>query len=634
MTVAGYGPIVVDLAGMELPDVATVLADHENEIGSVVGSAVPQVVNGQLYFDATCADTEAAARVLAILESGVELQASIGCEPLEQRPIRGGESVKVNGQTIESESGYTLIPKSRLREITITPIGADASTSVSLAAKLAATKGRKTMNYKAALKQIQAGYTDEEIDAMSEEECKAALRKCMKAEAPEEKKSEPASAKAVVDLLGNCGKPIMVRAFDERWTEDRCRHEAVEHLRASRPGPGVGSSGGGGRWGYDAHREAAGVVTDHIAAGILIRAGYESAAEKSYGARTMEEARAGGFHKMTLSDAMLAAARSRGADVSGGIEGLMIKADASTIVINDLLSNVQNKILEIAWQQSPPTWTSWCAPRASKDFKPSKSLRPVFEGKMSPLGNAGEIEHGSISDNLISWQVLPYAKMLSIPMPMIVNDDVGGLAEMPMGLSMMAQRTLSDLIYAALMADTTVMPTNDSNGNYQSSGSSALSSTSLGTAIKKLRLQTAPNGSPLNLQPATLVVPPALEQTARAILNSTFVFRDVSSADKLPAGNPLASIANLEVEPRLELGCTSPVVGSTLQTGSATRWYLFANAAALPAIVGSWNGSLIPTITTAGPEYAFNTWAVSMRAIAAWGFALGDFRACQKSAGA
>ncbi len=628
MRVSGWGEICIDLAGMEIPGSVTVLADHANELGSVIGSATAKVNRGQLLFEATCADSEAAGDVIRLLESGVQLQASVGVESLEDEFIRSGESITVNGQTITSENGFTLISKSRLREISITAIGADPSTSTTLAAR-AATKGR-TMNVKAMLKAAGV-YSDEEIDAMSDEECRAALKKCMKAGADEpdadDKDKKPASASAMVQLLGNTSQAIMAKAVDERWSEDRCRSEALNFIRASRPGAGVGVPGGSNG------RSHNGVDTDHFAAGILIRAGYEGAAEKAFGARVMEQARAGGFHKLSLADSLLAAARSRGIDVSGGIEGLMIKADASSMIVNDLLSNVQNKLLEIQWQQSPPTWTSWCAERASKDFKPSKSLRPVFGGTMSPLGPSGEIQHGTITDNLISWQAVPFAKMLSIPMPLIIDDDIGGLSEAGMGLAMMAQRSLSDLVYAALMADTTVMPTDDSHGNYQSSASSALSATSLALAISKMRLQVAPNGSPLNLQPSVLVCPPSLEQTARALLHDGFLFRD-QSADKQPSANPLAAICKLEIEPRLQLGCTSPIGGSTPQTGSSTRWYLFASPAALPAIIGGLGGSLIPMITTASPDFQFNSWSLSMRAIAGWGFSLGDYRASQKSAGA
>lgn len=629
MRVSGYGAVVLDLSTMEIPASVPVLADHDSSIGGVVGSATAKVVNGQLLFDASCADTEAAAEVLAILEGGVPLQASVGCDIGDKEYIRPGASIKANGRMVESEDGFTYWTGTRLREITICPLGADSNTSTSIAAKLAATKGRSMIK---AMLLASGKYTAEEIDQMDEAQAKAALKAFMGMDEPDKK--EPAKASTVVELLGSYGKEILAKAIDEQWTEDRCRSEAVEHLRASRPGPGVGapSRRAPAGYGYDFNSPD---NTDHISAGILIRAGYEKAAEKAYGPRTMEEARAGNFHKMSLSESLLAAARARGVDVSGGIESLMIRADgASSMAINDLLSNTQNKLLEIQWQQSPPTWTSWCASRGSKDFKPNKSLRPVFEGTMSPLNPSGEIQHANISDDLISWQLSAFAKMLTIPMPMIINDDVQGLMEAPMGLSMMAQRSLSDLIYAALMADTTIFPTNDSNGNYQSSGSSVLSVTSLGTAIKKLRLQTAPNGSPLNLQPKTLVVPPSLEQVARALLNSTFVFRDVSSTDLLPAGNTLQSICNLEVEPRLELGCTSPIAGSTFQTGSATRWFLFADQAALPAIVGGLGGTLIPQIQTASQDWNFNTWGVSMRAIASWGFTLGDYRASQKSAGA
>lgn len=251
---------------------------------------------------------------------------------------------------------------------------------------------------------------------------------------------------------------------------------------------------------------------------------------------------------------------------------------------------------------------------------------------LNQLAPGGEITHANIQDSAIAWQVFTFAKMLTVPRTLIINDDLSGFSEIPQAFAQMSERACSDLVYATLISNPSSF-FSVGNGNTQTGGTSPLSSASLKTAILQLRKQTGPNGSPLNNPPATLIVPPALEQTAKELLHSAWQFRDQTS-DRQMAGNSFANIVNLEVEARLELGCTSPISGSTAQTGSATRWYLTSTADRLPAIMGFLKTGNGPIIETAGPDYNFSSPGLSVRVLLDAGFALGDYRAMQHSAGA
>ena len=98
MVVSGFGPIVLDLARMEIPSSVPCLCDHENSVAAVAGSAIPKIVDGrELHFDVNLADSDAAADVVRLLESGAELQASVGCESLESSYVEEGQTINVNG---------------------------------------------------------------------------------------------------------------------------------------------------------------------------------------------------------------------------------------------------------------------------------------------------------------------------------------------------------------------------------------------------------------------------------------------------------------------------------------------------------------------------------------------------------
>src|SRR5690606_18099279 len=67
--------------------------------------------------------------------------ASVGVEPTEHDRVRPAEKIEVNGRTLSSPRGFTLVRHGRLREVSITPLGADANTSVSIAASRNSEKG-------------------------------------------------------------------------------------------------------------------------------------------------------------------------------------------------------------------------------------------------------------------------------------------------------------------------------------------------------------------------------------------------------------------------------------------------------------------------------------------------------------
>jgi hypothetical protein len=630
MRVAGFGPIVIDLAGMEIPSSLTILVDHENAIGSVAGSGKAEVVNGQLHVAAQLVDSEAADTVVRLLEGGVQLQASVGADPLESERIAPGTSIKVNGQTLTDADGFTFVKRSRLREMTITPLAADPGTSVSLAARAV---GGSAVYEKAMLKAAKANgnakaakFTDDDIDKMSEADAKAALKKCMAEGDAEPDDDKPAEAAALIEILAGLPQDVQLLAARQRWTPRQCRAEALHARRSSRPGANVGN----GMYRGSGHADTS---ADVIQAALMVRAGGEAAALKAYGERSVQAARETGLARAPFSEIFAAHLRANGIDPGPrrDIEGMIQAAGPSTASLTNLLSNSLNKLLEIQWPQAPGTWRSWCAIRAAKDFKPAKSLRPVFNGDLAMLAPGGEIEHGNLSDSMIEWQVSSFAKMFTITRAAIINDDLSGLTELPMGLALMADRAVSDLVYYGLLNNTGTFFSTD-HGNNQSSGSSALSSASLTTAIKQMRLQVGPNNAPLSIPPATLVVGPALEQTAKEILHSSFQFRD-QSADKQPAGNPLAQAVNLVVEPRLSLGATNPI-NKAIAAGVPAQWFLFSTPAFLPGIVGFLNGAEAPQVQPSDPlGYNFDIPGQSYRCLYDFGFALGDFRAAQRAVG-
>lgn len=620
MTIGGFGPLVIDLAGLELPTSFPLLADHANALAAMVGTGRATSDGKVLMVDGTATDTAAGLDVIKLLEGGHGLQASVGCEPGESEFVPPGSKITVNGRTIEADgNGFKLIKSAVLREVSILPIGADGSTSVSLAARAAGVSAMGSFEeYVKGLGLDAAKLTPEAKDAL--EKAYAAAQADDAADKTETEK--PAEAHALIGILAGTPTALQVRAAKERWSERRCNAEALTFLRAGRASGTAGNYGGSGG--------GSGSATDFgpIEAALLVRAGYEKLAEKHYGARTMEESRP--LHRENLPALMAHAMRLSGFD-PGPNRDFLRASGSSTASIATLLSNVANKILELTWIEAPATWRSFSTIKRAANFKTHTSLRPTFSGNLSEVGASGEVAHGSVGEWFIQWSVHQFAKQYNFDRKTIINDDLSGLSEAIPSFARAAARTLNDLVYYTVLSNAGSFFSNG-NVNYQSGAGSALSAASLTTAIKQLRKQTNPEGGYLDLTPSVLVVPPVLEQTARELLHGKFVFRD-QTADRQSTFNAFQGIAELQVEPRLENGVTNPL-GKDLAAGSATGWYLFAAPQNLPMLVGFLLGAEAPTVQTFPMETNFEELALVVRAIHDFGTALGDYRAAQFSKGA
>ena len=652
MNVYPLGPLVVDLVGMTRPASFPLLADHNNAVDAVVGSGSSRVEGGKLLVEGSASNTTAGKDVVELLIGGHPLQASIGANPVEKSWVATGETIRANGRTITAdEPGFWLILKSDLKEVTVTPLGADSTTTVSLAAARAAFL--KAANH--AAKGSLMSMTFEEwiadlgfdVTTLSPEQ----LKKMQSLY--DEETAEPAEPgdgangiptptnaaavapailarrfKEIAEICATAGNPmttddsgrevnLLAHSVANGWDTNQVRREALHMLRASRPNAPAAHRGSGGT-----------INAQHLEAALMCRAGYESLAVKAYGAAAVEQSRR--MHGASLPDFCAATLRASGKDVPHG-RNEMIRAALSGGDWTNLLSNVAGKVLENVWRIAPATWRSWCATRSAPDFKTQTSIRPTFGGKLELLPAGGTIRHNTLGESYFTWRVYQFAAMYSIDRTTIVNDDLGAVSDILPTLGKKALRELSDLIYALVLANSGSFFA-AGNGNNQTGAGSALSATSLATAVRQLRNQQDPDLNALDLAPAVLVVPPALEQTARGLLNSQTVMRNPGT-DLQPEGNTFQGLARLEVEPRLESGVTDPV-SKTTYAGSSTAWYLFASPADMPVVVGFLNGKETPNLESFGFNSTPDRLEQSFRVVHDFGGALGDYRAAQRSAGA
>jgi phage head maturation protease len=582
MTVPGWGPVAIELAGVDISAAqVSILADHDSRLSGIVGHGRAAIDGRKLVVAGTITPTtEAARHIVELAKSGFLFQASVGVAPTDYERVRGGESVAVNGRAVKAPaSGFTLVKASVLREVSIVAIGADAGTSVAIAAT-------------------------QEKRHMSENENSTATLEAMADEIRAQAVAETNRINAIRQACGGRFGDIEARAISEGW--DKARTE-LEVMRAKRPaGPSI-------------HAREVAATPSVLEAAILSHMGHEKLAEGHLGPQAAQQAR--DLRATSLVDLCRAALVVDGRDAPSGREAL-IRAALSTYSLPVALGDAANKVLFEAYTESPATWRSFAAIKSATDFKNHTGVRPSQTGDLEEVAPGGELKHGSITESTYQYSVDTFGKMLSIDRRDIINDDLGLFEDTAASFGRAAMRSLSDLVYRVLLANANSF-FGVGNANYDAGAPTALGIASLSAGIAKMMAQRDAENRDLDIRPQTLLVPPELQQTAKEVLLSDFVQR---ANNDLPTGNALKNSVSLEVEPRLS--------NSARFTGtSAKAWYLFAGPQDTSLIVAFLQGKQTPTVEFFGFDADPNKLAATWRVYHDYGAALADHRAAYKAKG-
>lgn len=414
---------------------------------------------------------------------------------------------------------------------------------------------------------------------------------------------------------GEYGKhpDIQAKAIAEHWDLNKTE---VACLRASRPKwPGVRPDTGAGN-------------PNVLSAAWLILAGNRSLAEKAYGANVAQQASDLGI--ITSLDLCAASLQAIGRDPPRGKMNLIraffgVQAGFSTVDMPVGLGGALDKSVQAGYDETPATWTGFCAIKSPTNFRPQTSIRPSFVGDVEKVGPAGEIKHGSLGEATFPYKIDTFGKMLGITRQDIINDDLAMLNDSGPALGRACRRGVSDLVWSTIMANTGSF-FSGAHTNLMQGGTTCLDLTSLGLAVAAMRAQKNDQGNNVDIVPAVLAVPPELEIMARGILDSEYLQYLSTTVGPVPTGNSLRNVVSLAVEPRLSNS-------TKFADYSKTAWFLFASPAAAPVIVAFLNGVQGPTVEFFGLQSQADVLGVQYRVYLDYGCAYGDYRAAIRSDG-
>ena len=122
-------PVVIDLAGLVIPDKLALLLNHENATHARVGAV--RVVNRGHALEIAGDITASHAEAKHVIEQG-DWSLSIGAEPIETERVKAGRKFHANGREFAGPMAW--VKRARLREVSIVAVGADAEASATIAA--------------------------------------------------------------------------------------------------------------------------------------------------------------------------------------------------------------------------------------------------------------------------------------------------------------------------------------------------------------------------------------------------------------------------------------------------------------------------------------------------------------------
>ena len=548
-------PVVVDLAGMEIPESVPLLTNHENKTDSRIGLISAAVRNNALEITGEIvSDSRDAADIIAQGKAGADWQLSIGADVKECELVKG--SREVNGQEVEGP--FYHIKKSTLREVSVVAVGADAHTNMKVNAKfnLVNLEG-ETMNNKSETKSVSA--VSAPNDAAPPEKKPETEQKpgnpANKAGEPTNKPGEPekkpdnaektpgqAAAEATPPAIQASAGDVAatareaaqnaVKAERERisaiqaicdgefpeiereaiaggWTPEVVTKKVLETIRAERPAANVNIS--------VKTAPEGGELRKTIEAAMCLRVGVSAdQLEKSYGAKTVEAGMA--EMDMPLKQLLIECMKLDGIPYRGGFDNETIRAAFSSVSLPGILSNVANKKLLQSYEAQPIIAMKLCSTGDLNDFKENDRFRLTDVGDLLPIAADGEIKDGGLIEESAKNQLDTYGKKFCLTRKMIINDDLGAFMKVPTAMGNRAARLIDQLFFSRLLSNPAqadgkaLFSTN--HKNLLSGASSALSSDSLKKAIQLFLDQVDADGQPISVEPKYLLVPTALKHLA------------------------------------------------------------------------------------------------------------------------
>lgn len=303
--------------------------------------------------------------------------------------------------------------------------------------------------------------------------------------------------------------------------------------------------------------------------GVILTRRADALYSRISGAAPSAEARP--FMGETLRDMARAAVEAAGTSTRGmDTDQLFRAAMHTTSDFPALLTSTGNRTLMTAYQAAQSPVRKLARQTTLADFRPASRLKLSDVGLLQELSESGEIKHTTRGEAVESYALKTYATQFALSRKALINDDLGAFRDWGTTAGRMAAETEATILVNLLLSNPVLGEDglamfHASHGNLGTGvdlGAAGGGVDALDSGRKALRQMKGLDGkTPINATPRFLLVGPESETQAEKLLVEIYA---ATAGD----ANPFSGRMTLLVEPRI----------------TDTRWYVFADPAALPVL--------------------------------------------------
>jgi len=251
----------------------------------------------------------------------------------------------------------------------------------------------------------------------------------------------------------------------------------------------------------------------------------------------------------------------------------------------------------IDWARNvPDAWRTYAALGDLTDFRPATRVVGYEAEDLLPVDENGNYEDSRLGDAAYQLRLATYGRGFSVTRKVIINDDLGYIKKQPQRFGRSAGRSIATFVAQTLLEGNGNTYHGNAlfsvaHANLTTGGGSAFSATNLQAGINAMSNQIVNGIGQQQITASWLLVPYALQFTAKQILNSAIIVLAGTAGTVVERGNVnvLAGALGLAIEPFLT---------------SATAYYILADPADVPILdVAFLNGKQTPDLLMEQPTY-------------------------------
>ncbi|RXH41068.1 hypothetical protein XH94_09500 [Bradyrhizobium zhanjiangense] len=208
--------------------------------------------------------------------------------------------------------------------------------------------------------------------------------------------------------------------------------------------------------------------------------------------------------------------------ISRAIDAPMTTSDFASI-----MATVYDKTMRQAYGAVPSGLIRVARETTAQDFRAKSRVQLDHSGlTLDKVSEAGEFKFGGLIDSQESYSIDSYGKILNLSRKLLINDNIGALADVARRIGMAAREFERQQLVTLLISNSGAGPVMSDgvalfNAAHKNVGTAGVpSETTLSEARLLMRDQTGPGGGLISVVPRYLVCPSELETSCEKLITS------------------------------------------------------------------------------------------------------------------